>query len=119
MCGANVLCLLLPTDFSSDCLAYVVTLLERVQGQGEVALQESLETCVATVAAAEGVQTQMLATLDQCHAPEVEMCFHAIAKQDKALLAQLLAELKCTNKHPRLCEIANQLLHKTTEQSRK
>ncbi|KAF4523664.1 hypothetical protein B566_EDAN006034 [Ephemera danica] len=110
LCGANLLGLLLPTEFSRGCFVCVVTLLERLQGLPASALEESLEECIVSVTAAEGVQSQMLAALDECHAPEVELCFRTIAKNDRALLAQLLAEVSCTQKHQRLCDIANQVL---------
>lgn len=108
MCVTTILNLLLPTDFHSGCLANAVTLLEKVQS--EDSLREGFEKLMAAVAGAEGVQTQMLSTLSECHAPEVELCFLAIAKQDRALLTQLLAELKCINRTDRLCEIANSIL---------
>jgi hypothetical protein len=111
LCGSNVLNLLLPTEFSRGCFVCVVTLLERVQGLKEPSLQESLEECIVSVAAAEGVQTHMFAALDECHAPEVELCFRTIAKKDRALLVQLLAEVDCTRKHERLQEIANIVLN--------
>jgi len=112
MCTTTVLNLLLPTDFHSGCLANAVTLLEKVQDVEH--LHEGLEKLMAAVAAAEGVQTKMLSTLSECHAPEVELCFLAIAKQDRALLTQLLAELKCINRTStgRLCEIANNILNR-------
>ncbi|CAB3366218.1 Hypothetical predicted protein [Cloeon dipterum] len=91
MCVTTVMNLLMPTDFHEGCLASAVTMLDKVQ-------------------AAEGVQASMLSTLSQCHAPEVELCFLAISKQDRALLTQLLAELKCINKTDRLCEIAKNIL---------
>ncbi|XP_059471251.1 protein saal1 [Neocloeon triangulifer] len=110
MCATTVLNLLLPTDFHSGCLANAVTLLERVQNIDN--LREGLEKLMVAVAAAEGVQSQMLSTLSECHAPEVELCFLAIFKQDRALLTQLVAELKCINRTDRLCEIANNILNR-------